>query len=142
MTGNIKQIILPTLSASLARKDDLWKATCFEFFLAIPGHPQYWEFNMSPSGDWNVYVMDAYRRVKFREERSMKQIQLKVQKDASGFFLNTNVDLNPIIQPTETLNIGITAVIQTKDGDDTYWALAHSGAQADFHLREDFLIHV
>ena len=141
VTGDIDQISLPPSSTSPSRKDGLWKATCFEFFIAIPDQPQYWEFNMSPSGDWNVYIMDEYRRVGFREEISIKQIQFEVWKEASEFFLNANVGLNPIIHHDDTLNVGITAVIQTKDKLESYWALAHPGLQADFHLREGFLIH-
>jgi len=142
VTGDIEQIILPSLSSTPSRKDDLWKATCFEFFLAIPNKPQYWEFNMSPSGNWNVYIMDAYRRVGFREEISIKQIRFEVWKEATEFFLNANVDLNPIIHHDDILNVGITAIIQTKDKPESYWALAHPSPQADFHLRESFLIHM
>jgi hypothetical protein len=140
--GDLEQLALPPLSVFPTRKDDLWKATCFEFFITIPNQPQYWEFNMSPSGDWNAYKMDAYRRIGFREEISIKQIQFEVRKDASEFFLNANVGLNPIIHHDDTLNVGITAVTQTKDKLESYWALAHPGPQADFHLRESFLIHM
>ena len=59
--GELDQILFPALAESPSRKDELWKATCFEFFIAIMDQPRYWEFNISPSGDWNVYVMDAYR---------------------------------------------------------------------------------
>ena len=139
VTGDIKQIILPTLSASLARKDNLWKATCFEFFLATPGHPQYWEFNMSPSGDWNVYVMDSYRRVGFREEKVISRLPFKFRKTKNEVSLNISVNLTPIISASQSIQIGITAIIQTKDGNETYLALAHTGSQADFHLRESFI---
>jgi hypothetical protein len=138
--GDIDQIILPPPSVSPARKDDLWKATCFEFFLAIPNHSQYWEFNMSPSGDWNVYIMDAYRRVGFREEKAIPQLPFEFRKENSKLFLNLSVDLSPIIALGIGLQIAITAIIQTKDGNETYWALAHTGQQADFHLRESFIV--
>jgi hypothetical protein len=32
VSGETGQILLPTLSVHPARKDELWKATCFEFF--------------------------------------------------------------------------------------------------------------
>ena len=66
--GDIGHTTYPGVSISPLRKDDLWKATCFEFFIAIKNQTQYWEFNMSPSGNWNVYIMDAYRQVNMREE--------------------------------------------------------------------------
>jgi hypothetical protein len=140
VTDDIKQILLPSPSPAPSRKDDLWKATCFEFFLAIPNQPRYWEFNMSPSGDWNVYIMDAYRRVGFREEKAISQLTFEFKQDESRISLNLPVDLSPIIASETNLQASITAIIQTKDGNETYWALAHPGGQADFHLRESFIL--
>jgi hypothetical protein len=114
--------------------------TCFEFFLAVKESPQYWEFNMSPSGDWNAYHMDAYRRIGFREEILIQQLPFQIQKDANNFLLRAEIDLSPILHPEQALDIGITAIIQTLDGNETYWALVHPAPQADFHLRESFII--
>jgi len=136
--GEVESILFPAPSAP-TRKDDLWKATCFEFFLAIPDLPKYWEFNMSPSGEWNVYHMDAYRRIGFREESAICQLPFKFNKN-NKVSLDVSVDLTPIIQSKQTIQIGITAIIQTKDGTETYWALSHPGPQADFHLRGSFVI--
>lgn len=44
----------------LERADELWKATCFELFLADE-HEVYYELNFSSSFAWNFYVLDAYR---------------------------------------------------------------------------------
>jgi len=139
LEGKIDDILLPLASMNPGRKDELWKKTCFEFFLAIKDQPQYWEFNMSPSGDWNVYHMDAYRRVCFREEMSIQQLQFEVQQEPSCFTLDAVVDLKPIIQQSHFLDVGITAVIQTADGNETYWAPTHPAPLADFHLRESFI---
>lgn len=140
LTGEIKHIFLPSLSVNPTREDNLWKATCLEFFLAVKDSPEYWEFNLSPSGDWNVYVMDAYRQVNMREETRIQRLQFERQKHTNDFLLSTAVDLNPIIQIEEILEIGVTAVIQTKEGGETYWALIHPAPEADFHLRESFIL--
>lgn len=139
LTGKIETILFPDRSALPARKDELWTATCFEFFLAIKDQPQYWEFNMSPSGDWNIYHMDAYRRVGFREETSIERFQFEVRKEPGSFSIDAVADLSPLIGNTTPLEAGITSVIQTRDGAETYWALAHPMPEADFHLRESFL---
>jgi len=139
LAGNIEDIFVPPASPSFSRKHELWKTTCFEFFLAIKNQPQYWEFNFSPSGDWNVYHMDAYRRVGFREETSIQRMEFEMQPKANIIFVNTAVDLSPIINESQLLEIGITAIIQTKEDHETYWALLHPGPQADFHLRESFV---
>ena len=48
LTGDIERVLFPARSTTPSRKDELWKATCFEFFLAFHDKPEYWEFNMSP----------------------------------------------------------------------------------------------
>jgi|SRR5215216_1831835 len=140
LTGKIEDIFLLSPSVNPTRKDDLWKTTCLEFFLAIKDLPQYWEFNISPSGDWNVYYMHAYRRIGFREETSIQHLQIETQKATIGFLLTAVVDLNPIIRLEQILEVGVTAVVQTKEGNGTYWALTHLAPQADFHLRESFIL--
>jgi len=138
--GDIEEVILPEPSNPPARKDDLWRATCFEIFLALQDKPHYWEFNMSPSGDWNAYRMDAYRRVGFQEERLIRKAEVKIRKQSGKFVLNTNIDLMLLFQKEQVLEAGITAVIQTTQGTESYWALVHTGQQADFHLRESFTV--
>ncbi len=142
VTGEIDSVLLPAVSNSAARKHDLWKATCFEFFVAIKDQPQYWEFNMSSSGNWNVYAMDAYRQVNMREEAGFTQLPFEFKKTNAEITLDISVDLNPILEPAQVLQIGVTTIIQTDDGNESYWALAHPGPQADFHLRESFSIRL
>ena len=142
VNGGIDQILLSAKSSFPSRTDDLWKATCFEFFIAIPNQPEYWEFNMSPSGDWNVYKMDAYRRVGFREETAFTQLPFVLKETGDQLSIDISVDLRPILQPQQKVQVGITAIIQTMDGKETYWALAHPGTQADFHLRDSFILSV
>ena len=43
------------------RADDLWKTTCFEAFLRVPGAAAYREWNFAPSGEWAAYDFTAYR---------------------------------------------------------------------------------
>jgi hypothetical protein len=120
--------------------DDLWRATCFECFLAIRGKPEYWEFNFSPSGDWNVYRMDGYRRLGFREETGVFPLPFELIKESGRILLDVNVDVAPVVHPGDEVHIGITAVLQTRDGRETYWALSHPGPHADFHRRESFIL--
>jgi hypothetical protein len=140
LTGEIEAVSLPPAALNPRRKDELWKATCFEFFLAIKDLPGYWEFNMSPSGDWNVYRMDVYRRVGFREETAISHLPFEFKKESDQCSLDVSVDLTSILRPKAELQIGITAIIQTRNYDETYWALVHPGPHADFHLRESFIL--
>ena len=122
------------------RRDELWKTTCFEFFIAIKHKPQYWEFNMSPSGDWNVYVMEGYRQVGMREEMCIKRFPLNVQKEADNLSLELAINLDPIITREKTIEVEIASIIQTLNGQETYWALVHPRPEADFHARAGFVL--
>jgi len=137
--GKLENILLPESSVP-SRQDNLWKTTCFEFFITIKDQPRYWEFNMSPSGKWNVYAMDAYRQVNMQKETAFTQLPFEFRKTKDEALLDISVDLNPILQSEANLEIGVTTIIQTTDGAETYWALAHPGQQADFHLRDSFIM--
>jgi hypothetical protein len=139
LNGAVEQVVLLPPSVVPSRRDELWKATCFEFFLAIKDEPGYWEFNMSPSGDWNVYRMDAYRRIGFRQETAIAKLPFRIKKEFDIFSLNLSVDLSFALRPEGELQMGVTAIIQTKDRNETFWALTHPAPDADFHLRESFL---
>ena len=140
LAGELEEIVFPSPIENATRKDDLWRMTCFEFFLAVKGLPKYWEFNLSPSGDWNVYVMDAYRQVNMREETCIQRLQFNVQKKVKRFSLEADIDLNQIIPEDTLIEAGITSVIRTKDGKESFWALIHSHPEADFHLRNSFIL--
>jgi len=142
VSGDIINILLPTPTDSPVRKHDLWRTTCFEFFIAIQDQPCYWEFNMSPSGNWNVYAMDAYRQVNMREEVAFTQLPFEFRKTNDEVTLDITVDLNPIIQSETILEIGVTSIIQTNDGNESFWGLAHPGLQADFHLRNSLILEM
>jgi hypothetical protein len=140
LAGDLESVLLPPASPKPGRKDELWKATCFEFFLAVKDQPGYWEFNLSPSGDWNVYRMDAYRRIGFREESTISQLPFEFGQGSDEYCLDVSVDLGPIVGPGDELDIAATAIVQTKDGKETYWALAHAAHQPDFHARQGFIL--
>jgi hypothetical protein len=142
LTGETWKIRLPDTSKTPGRKVDLWSNTCFEFFLALPDDPQYWEFNLSPSGDWNAFRMDAYRQVGFQEETLVKWLQLETWKEAGSITLDASVELSPLIPENRPLQLGISSVIEGVDQHKTYWSLVHPRPQPDFHVRESFIIHI
>lgn len=147
VTGNLNEIILAPPASHPVRQDELWKETCFECFLAVEHQPEYWELNFAPSGDWNAYHMDAYRRIGFREEALIEQMKIESWKEdgqsgADVFCLNVSIDFSRWFPPGIPLQAGITAVIRAKDGNESYWALSHPEPRADFHLRESFILQL
>ena len=87
-----------------------------------------------------MYRMEAYRRIDFREEASIQHVQTEISRGFDGLTLDVAVDLSSIVPDGESIEMGVTAVIQTKDGDETYWALTHPAPQADFHDRGGFIL--
>lgn len=140
VAGNIEEIYFPPALANPTRKDNLWKTTCFEFFIAAKDSPGYWEFNLSPSGEWNVYIMDAYRQVNMREETRVPKLELRVQKEEKCFVLEHELNLDSIMLEETSAQVGIASVIAANTGQLSYWALTHPHAEADFHLRNSFVI--
>lgn len=141
LIGDLTEINIAAPANPPSRKDELWQDTCFEFFVGIAGSPRYWEFNLSPAGDWNVYRFDGYRQG-MQRETAFTTLTFWVEQQADIVTLNLDVDLEKIILLDQVLDVAITTVVRQKNGHLTYWALAHKGAEADFHLRDSFIIRL
>lgn len=139
LEGDLKAIAIAPPSNTPLRKHKLWQDTCLEFFVGIKNSAQYWEFNLSPAGHWNVYCFDGYRQG-MQEETVFENLPFNVQNQADGLILVLDVDLNKIILAKQAIEVGITTVIKDRDAEVTYWALTHTGAEADFHLRDSFIV--
>jgi hypothetical protein len=140
LEGDLKEIAIVLPSNTPSRKHELWKDTCFELFIGIKNSTQYWEFNLSPAGHWNVYHFDGYRQG-IQEEIAFENLPFNIQNQGDSLVLALNIDLDKIILE-QAIEIGITTVIRDRDGKVTYWALTHKGAEADFHLRDSFIIEL
>jgi hypothetical protein len=139
LRGELAAVALPLPADIPARRPGLWQETCFEFFLAVQNSPQYWEFNLSPIGHWNVYHFADYRQG-MAEEVAFASLPFSVQRQPDSWLLILKVDLTKIIPADQPLEIGISAVIKLPEGEATYWALSHPGPQADFHRRDSFSV--
>ena len=141
LLGDLKEVAIATQLDLPTRKHLLWEDTCFEFFLGIKDSERYWEFNLSPIENWNVYRFDGYRQG-MQEEVAFTTLPFSVHNQSDSLALASSVDLARIVTPNQALEIAIAAVIKLRDGEVTYWALTHQGTQADFHLRDSFIIQL
>lgn len=141
VTGNLQQILIPPPVAAPTRQDELWKTTCWEFFLGVPNDRNYWEFNLSPSGHWNVYHFEEYRQG-MQNESAFAELPFQIKRETDRVALSVEVNLAAIQLDERNLEVAVTAVIQHRDETVSYWALTHQGKQPDFHRRESFILQL
>ncbi len=142
ITGSVQSIQWPKRKLDQARQDNLWKNTCFEFFLKDKKTSIYWEFNFSPDQYFNCYQFDDYRE-NMQTERRIEQHHSKfeVTADHTAHFSST-VNLKKLIAECSlsTIEIGISCVIQSRDDMISFFALNHCSKQPDFHNKDSFVI--
>lgn len=141
LQGALTEVAIPRPNSSPSRQLDLWEATCFEFFIGIPGERCYWEFNLAPSGDWNVFYLDDYRQG-LRLAPEFLELPLSIDRQAHNLVIKLAFDLSKIIPPDRDVEIAVTTVIKSTQGEMSYWALTHAGTEADFHLRDSFVLRI
>jgi hypothetical protein len=139
--GDLNAISLAPPATVSSRQFHLWEATCFEFFIGIPGDANYWEFNLSPSGDWAIFALDDYRQG-LRDELAFTSLPFKIDRYPNYITLSLEFDLSELILAEQDLEMSVTTVIKSSQDDLSYWAIAHSGKEADFHLRDSFSIEM
>ncbi len=141
--GELSAIVFPPLKPNPARLHQLWESTCYEAFLTWENEPRYWELNFSPSGDWNLYRFESYRKGQ-TEEMTVPQARSE-NLENSEFFRRDQIilELSPFLSQKDTpLCLGLTAVIGTQNQSKSYWALTHLGQTPDFHLRDSFILEM
>lgn len=134
---------LPPSGADPRRCDGLWQHTCLEAFVGVPGGEAYWEFNLAPSGDWNVYRLDRYREG-LQQEALYADLPFAIDLDHLNgtpvLRLDLHCRLPEEVSAAAELALGLSAVLEEQSGALSYWALHHPAAQADFHDRRGWVL--
>jgi len=130
-------LVRPQACAQIQRRDELWQSTCFEAFFAEPGQERYWEINLAPNGHWNVYRLDRYRQG-LRPEPLVSGLTYALRQSATELQLSFSLNLQPLLAESAALEYSLTAVLEHQQHGCSFWALNHSGDQADFHRRDSF----
>lgn len=126
-----RALVLPR-AATPGRANELWKTTCFELFVRRAGEAAYFEFNLSPSGQWAAYAFEGYREGMVDLDVTAPVI------DAAGGALAGFVTAPG---PGPWL-ASLSAVIEERDGHKSYWALAHGSDKPDFHHPDSFVLEL
>ena len=147
LTGDLDALVLPEARESRRRCDGLWQTTCLEAFWGFAGQEAYWELNLAPSGDWNLYRFSHYRGP-LAPAALAAPPAWKVRRSARELEVAVELDLSEVAGGEEPgmaglpLEISLTAVIEQVGQGVSYWALAHTGAEPDFHRRDSFRLRL
>jgi hypothetical protein len=138
LEGNVDELQLPPQRRS-ARADGLWKQTCFEAFVRLPGERSYIELNFSPSSEWAVYAFDDYRQgMRAAEPASAPSIVCRRRERE----FEADVDVQLTLPRAQALELAISAVLVDRHGAPCYWALAHPPGKPDFHHRDGYTLEL
>ena len=165
-SGNIRAVELPHHVTQKQRADDLWRHTCFEAFVRVGESESYHEFNLAPSGAWSCYRLQGYREglqaekhvgapgiqtyLRERpldpehrnglEEAGMDSLQ---RFEAPFFMLTGTLDMEETRLPLDVAwHLGLSAVIEERNGAMSYWALSHPPGDPDFHHHDCFALEL
>jgi hypothetical protein len=117
------------------RRDGLWEATCFEAFLRQTNETSYREWNFAPSGDWAAYDFAAYRDG-VKEPDVDHPPYIRVEDNLTWWTLGATI----AVASARDWDLGLSAVLEERDGTKSYWALAHTNSERpDFHLPDCFV---
>lgn len=146
-------------SSAAQRCDGLWQHTCFEAFVGLAGSDAYWEFNLSPALDWNVYRFSGFRQGQ-QPELAYGHLPLTVMGPRAApaaadcryqppkalleieLLCALPPALDDSLSPAGPLELGLSAVLESRDRQLSYWALQHPGAEPDFHDRRGWLLRL
>ena len=119
------------------RADDLWRTTCFEAFLRVPGAEGYREWNFAPSGEWAAYDFSSTRTD--MKEAEATDPYIRMEDNLTWWALGASIAV-----PADTnWELGLSAVLEEKGGTKSYWALAHPNLEKpDFHDPGCFAAHL
>ncbi|MGB3067942.1 MAG: DOMON-like domain-containing protein [Ottowia sp.] len=131
LTGDLSRLRLPVSSEAPRFTDGLWQHTCFEAFIAEPAKAAYREFNFSPSGHWAVYAFSG-ERVRDASNPGVPSPAITLAQTSDSLTLEARLPM-PVTAADTPLPVGLTAVIETQDGNLSYWALHHPAERPDFH---------
>lgn len=130
--GDVEALAWP-MPTQGGRADRLWERTCFEVFVATADG--YCEFNLSPSGQWAGYRFEGYRQG-MAESVEVAQIA-GLDSGVDRVALEASIDLSP-----SAVRLGLSAVIESKEGARSFWALTHPGDEPDFHHPGSFALNL
>jgi hypothetical protein len=138
--GRIADLRLPP-PAMPERADGLWQHSCFEAFVGLNDRRAYLEFNFSPSRRWAAYRFEGHRKG-MQPAIDMPAPDIVPERTSdTRFALTAWLDLRPLAGDGPR-SLGLSAVIEDRKGNRSFWALAHPPGEPDFHHQDCFALEL
>jgi hypothetical protein len=118
-------------------RDELWRVTCFEAFVARPGSPGYMELNASPRGHFALYSFDSVRAG--MRPLADAEVVVRSHEEGGALVVRTRAAPRGLSGP---LRVGLTAVVEVRELGLRYFALSHAGPKPDFHRPETWSVEL
>ena len=143
--GVLSHLVIPEQVSGTTGKrlDDLWRHTCFELFVKEAGENKnaYLECNFAPSGAWNVYSFSSHRKEMMQADvATIPEITTTPTKKI--YSLRAEVDLTGLISDSSAVEVGVSCIVENRNGKQGHWAISHLGETPDFHDPRSFLIRL
>ena len=115
------------------RGEELWRTTCFEAFLRPVGAETYREWNFAPAGNWAAYDFSGRREGMTRAEVGSPPY-IRMEDNFTWWTVGATIAADA----GQQWQLGLSAILEEKDGPKSYWALAHPPGEPDFHHPDCF----
>ncbi len=140
ITGDIPRLCFPK-RAEPRRSDELWRHACCEAFLKTFEQAGYYEFNFAPSTAWALYRFSAYREG-MAAVAIPRPPRIVLRSTENIFDLEVRLDLEPLALSDQKFYLALSAVVETRVGSLSYWALQHPPDRPDFHHADAYTLEV
>lgn len=140
LAGDLAALCIPE-AAPPRRGHELWHRSCFECFIIAAGAGHYYECNFSPSLEWAIYRLSAYRQG-LTPVDAAQPAGLCVTRENGQLSLVAAIDLSqlPALADADELRLAVSAVVEDARHSLSYWALAHPSPEPDFHHPDSFTL--
>ncbi|MDB5039046.1 MAG: hypothetical protein JWQ35_2574 [Bacteriovoracaceae bacterium] len=144
LRGNLEDLIIVPKKTGAGQIDDLWKSTCFEAFISKKKSFRYIEWNFSSSQEWGFFAFESYRKAA-PEKLIQSAPEMRIKRSKADFVMEINLNLkenDSFFENADPYEMGLSVVLKSRDGKQSYWAISHSGTKPDFHLRDTFKVQL
>lgn len=137
----VTHLNLGPLEKSQRRTLKLWEKTCLEFFIKN-AKGEYYEFNIAPNLDWNCFYFPS-KGSPLVEHPMNEPLEFKAHSNSDMFELEVTAgkkNFHTLFWQANQMSVGISSVIENKDGQISYWALEHCDSRPNFHHFDSFVV--